>query len=626
MPELTTPKHRKEQFLVGPDESRKAHVSNPNPCNLAFETLVESLERMSKEDGTYLNFLDYKNQSNPVTWKEAWAGAVRYATFLRNRGLKRGTKVVLLMPTGKDFLFAMHGIQLAGGVPVPCAPPHTLGELDKYLTNLRHIVRNCEAEFIISDPRFKIAIGTVMGDRNSVRHLLMTPEVVDEPAKFPGEVSVSGEDAALIQYTSGTTHLPKGVVLTHRNLLSNVYGIGVGLERRPSDVALGWLPLFHDMGLIGVLYTSLYWRYPVHVMAPEIFLLHPNWWLENISKFKVTLCPAPNFAYHLCARRISDTQLSKLDLSSWRIALNGAEPVDHGTVEEFTKRFASVGFGESVILPVYGMAENSLAATFPDNESPYETELVDRESLEGDGKAKPANGSGKLPYAAVSVGYPLAGQQVRIANEAGQTLDERAVGEILVRSPSITAGYYHNEEESARVLKDGWLHTGDLGYISQRRLFVTGRKKEMIIKRGRNYYPYDIERIASTVSGVRKGCLAAFACFNNDTGTEDLVLVAETREVDRKAQERMETEINGELLAGLGIRADRLVLVPPKTIPKTSSGKIQRVSCRERYLKGQLQAAPLASMLSPVKTVIQSFLGHQAFRFRKRGTESPQES
>jgi acyl-CoA synthetase (AMP-forming)/AMP-acid ligase II len=604
-------------FFNGSDGAPRAHVANPLVCQLEVETLVEALARWKGDDGVYIDLLDYKNQSNPVSFKQAWEGAVRYATFLRNRGLRRGGKVVLLMPTGREFLFAMHGIQLAGGVPVPCAPPHTLGDLDKYLRNLRHIVSNCEAEFIITDPRFKIAIGTVMGDKNSLRHLVQTPEVVAEPAKFPGETSLSGDDAALIQYTSGTTHLPKGVVLTHRNLLSNCYGIGVALEKRPDDVAIGWLPLFHDMGLIGVLYTSLYWRYPVHIMAPEVFLLHPNWWLENITRFKVTLCPAPNFAYHLCARRVTDTQLAKLDLSSWRIAMNGAEPVDHGTVEEFSKRFGPVGFGRDVLLPVYGMAENSLAATFPDNRSPYETEMLDREVLEGDGKVKPANGSGKLPYHAVSVGYPLAGQQVAIGNEAGMILQEGAVGEILVRSPSITSGYYRNDEESARVLKDGWLHTGDLGYISQRRLFVTGRKKEMIIKRGRNYYPYDIERIASGVSGVRKGCLAAFACFNAETGTEDLVLVAETREVDRKQQERIESEINGELLAGLGIRADKLVLVPPKTIPKTSSGKIQRVSCRERYLSGELAIDKLSSMLSPVKTVIQSFIGHQAFRFRR---------
>jgi fatty-acyl-CoA synthase len=581
-------------------------------------TLVEALARWRTDDEVYVDFLDSRNQSNPVTWKEAWAGAVRYATFLRNRGLKRHGKVVLLMNTGKDFLFAMHGVQLAGGVPVPCAPPHTIGDLDKYLQNLRHIVQNCEAEFLLTDPRFKIAIGTVMADKNSLRHLVQAPEVHDEPAKFPGELSVSGDDPALIQYTSGTTHLPKGVVLTHRNLVSNCYGIGVGLERRDTDMALGWLPLFHDMGLIGLLFTSLLWRYPLHLMSPEVFLLHPNWWLENMTRFKVTICPAPNFAYHMCARRISDAQLAKLDLSPWRVALNGAEPVDHGTVEEFKRRFGPVGFGDKVLLPVYGMAENSLAATFPDNRTPYETELLDREALEGDGKVRPANGSGKMPYYAVSVGYPLAGQQVSIVNEADLVLDEGSVGEILVKSPSITSGYYRNEEETARVLRDGWLHTGDLGYISERRLFVTGRKKEMIIKRGRNYYPYDIERIASSVQGIRKGCLAAFACFNEETGTEDLVLVAETREEDRKQRERIETQVNGELLASLGIRADKLVLVPPKTIPKTSSGKIQRVSCRERYVNGNLAPDKITSVLAPIKTVVQSFLGHQSFRFRKR--------
>ena len=618
MVDIATPNHHKELFHAEPGGRRIAHVSNPLECRLEVETLVQALERWNTDDACYVDFLDYKNQSHPVAWKEAWAGACRYANFLRNRGLKKGGKVVLLLNTGTDFLFAMHGVQLAGGVPVPCSPPHSMGELDKYLRNLKHIVRNCEAEFFVTDARFKMAIGSVLGDDNSLKHLVMTSEVVDEPAKNPGFPSLSGSDPALIQYTSGTTMLPKGVVLTHRNLLSNCYGIGVGLERRPDDVALGWLPLFHDMGLIGVLFTSLLWRYPVHLMSPEVFLLHPSWWLENISRFKVSLTPAPNFAYHLCARRISDQQLAKLDLSSWRIGLNGAEPVDHNTVEEFKKRFAPVGFGPNVILPVYGMAENSLAATFPDNRSPYEVELVDREALERDGKVAPANGSGKLPYNAVSVGYPLAGQQVAIEGPSGGFLDEGVVGEILVKSPSATAGYYRNDEESARVLKDGWLHTGDLGYISDRRLFVTGRKKEMIIKRGRNYYPYDIERVASGVAGVRKGCLAAFACHNGETGTEDLVLIAETRETDRKEQERMETAINSELLAGLGIRADKLVLVPPRTIPKTSSGKIQRVTCREKFMKGELEPDRISAMLSPVKNAISSFIGHQTFKFRRK--------
>lgn len=618
MVDIATPKHHRELFHVEQGGRRIAHVANPLECRLEVETLVQALERWNHEDTCYVDFLDYKNQSHPVAWKEAWAGACRYANYLRNRGLKKGGKVVLLLNTGKDFLFAMHGVQLAGGVPVPCSPPHSMGELDKYLRNLKHIVRNCEAQFFITDARFKMAIGSVLGDDNSLRHLVMTAEVVDEPARYPGFPSLSGSDPALIQYTSGTTMLPKGVVLTHRNLLSNCYGIGIGLERRDDDVALGWLPLFHDMGLIGVLFTSLLWRYPVHLMSPEVFLLHPSWWLENISRFKVSLTPAPNFAYHLCARRISDQQLAKLDLSSWRVGLNGAEPVDHNTVEEFKKRFAPVGFGPNVILPVYGMAENSLAATFPDNRSPYEVELVDREALERDGKVQAPNGSGKLPYNAVSVGYPLAGQQIAIEGPSGGFVEEGVVGEILVKSPSVTDGYFRNDEETARVLKDGWLHTGDLGYVSGRRLFVTGRKKEMIIKRGRNYYPYDIERVASGVSGVRKGCLAAFACHNGETGTEDLVLIAETRETDRKEQERIETAINSELLAGLGIRADKLVLVPPRTIPKTSSGKIQRVTCREKFMKGELEPDRLSAMLSPVKNAITSFIGHQAFRFRRK--------
>lgn len=584
------PTHSSTLFQVPREASKLAHVVNPLRCAPRSETLIDTLEQNAAGGGMYVTFLDYKNQPHPVTYREALEGAHRYARYLRNRGLRPDGKVIMLLPTGKDYLFAFHGVQLAGGVPVPCAPPYMLGDTDKYLSHLRHIVRNSEAEFFVTETRYKSVVGSMVGDDNRLKHVVLAPEVVDEPALNPMLPSLSGDQTALLQYTSGTTSVPRGVVLTHRNLLSNVYGIGTALEASSADVGIGWLPLYHDMGLIGVLFTGLIWAFPLYLMRPEAFALRPHWWLENITRYRVSISPAPNFAYNTCTQRVTDAQLAKLDLSSWRVALNGAEPVDHRTVEEFKQRFGAVGFPTGALLPVYGMAENSLAATFPDRASPYVVECLDREALEQQGRARPSTNGARFPYHAVSVGYPLAGQEVAIRGDDGSIVEEGRVGEILVRSPSMTSGYYHQEEESARVLRDGWLHTGDLGYILGRRLSVTGRRKELIIKRGRNYYPYDIERVAATISGVRKGCVAAFACYNQAAGTEDLVVVAEMQEEDGRENARIESEINGELLACLGVGADRIVLVPPRTIPKTSSGKIQRVSCRDRYLRGQLTA------------------------------------
>lgn len=616
---LRAPQHAAAQFRrpdVSPD-GPLAHVANEVPCEPHSATLIEALEGAAARGGTCVDLLDGRNESHPLSYADVLAGAHRWAVWLRNRGVARGTKVVILLPTGEDFVFAFFGAQMAGGVPVPCAPPYTFGALEKYVGNLKHIVRDCEAELFVTNKRFLKAVGGVVGDRNRVREVVLASDVTDEAPRVPGFPSLDGADTGFLQYTSGTTGRPKGVVLSHGNLLANAHGIGLGLGMSESDVGMSWLPLFHDMGLIGVLLTCLYWRFPVHVMAPEHFVLHPHRWLENISRFRATLSPAPNFAYHLCLRRVTEEQEARLDLSSWRVALNGAEPIDHGTVEQFRARFSKVGFGPKVLLPVYGMAENSLAATFPDIEDPYRSRPLDREALEQHRRARKANGSGLLPYHAVSVGYPLAGQEVAILGDDGAILREDQIGEIVVRGPSTTSGYYQNEEETRRVLVDGWLHTGDLGFLSDRQLFVTGRKKDLIIQRGRNYYPYDIERVAAGVDGVRKGCLAAFASPNPETGTEDIVLVAETHQKDREGRDRIAREINGALLQALGVRADHVVLVPPKSVPKTSSGKVQRAACRERFLDDALEASRLAATLGSAKTLVQSFLGNQAHRLRR---------
>ena len=622
------PLHRSAQFRVAVDPTTltpMSHVVNDVPCELRAATLIEALERGAAEDRLYLDLLDGRNRSHEYTYADVLAGARRWAAHFAEFGLRRGARIVLLLPTGADFVFAFFGAQIAGGVPVPCAPPFTFGGLEKYVANLKHIVRNCGAEVFVTNARFKKAIGAVLSDRNAIRHLVLAGEVPEGPVPDALRFApVAPQDVAFLQYTSGTTGQPKGVVLTHANLVANVHGIGLGLGMCRDDVGMSWLPLFHDMGLIGVLFTCLYWQFPVHVMAPEHFILHPHRWLENITRFRVTLSPAPNLAYHLCMRRVTEEQFEKLDLSSWRIALNGAEPVDAETVARFQERFSKVGFGAKVLFPVYGMAENSLAATFPDIEQPYVVRRVDRVALEQEGRVALAPVSsgddteGVLPYHAVSVGYPLAGQEISVVGDDGAILPQGRVGEILVRGPSVTEGYYENRKETRRVLKDGWLRTGDLGFVSERRLFVTGRKKEMIIRMGRNYYPYDIERVAASVDGIRKGCLAAFACQNAESGSEDIVLIAETREKDGEVRARIRKEINGELLGALGVRADQIVLAAPKTIPKTTSGKIQRTACRDRYLAGQLAPAGMRSIFGPFKSLVRSFLGHQAFRFRRR--------
>ncbi len=604
----------------------RAHVRSPIPNNPHSNTIIEALEVAARSSGNGINLLNHRNRGVFHSYRDILQESRRYANYLLNRGLRPRDRVIILLPTTVDFLHAFFGTLLAGGVPVPTAPPFSFGKIEKYLGNLTHIIRSSGARFFLTFPRVKLAIGPAFAGGNNISEVVMTRDIGDEAPIHGGFPAADPTAPALFQYTSGTTGLPKGAMLSNRAIMSNCHGTATGLHLFGGVVAVSWLPLFHDMGLIGSVLTGMYIEAQLHVMSPESFVMQPRRWLENISRYKAMITPAPNFAYHLCCRSIKDDQLDGLDLSSWKIALNGAEPVDKATVDTFQEKFSRVGFSSKALFPVYGMAENCLAATFPLPESPFETELVSREQLETQGLARQidpqatGSSSGALPVYTVSVGYPLAGQEIRIVDKQGSTLLERQVGEILVHGPSLMDGYHDNPAETSRILRDGWLYTGDLGYVSQKRLFVTGRKKEMIIKMGRNYYPYDIERIAGQVDGVRKGCLAAFSAFNTERGSEDLVLVAETRATESQWSV-IQKRINGELLSSLGVRADKIIIVPAKTVPKTSSGKVQRLLCKKLFLEDSLeQRQGMDRYIGPVKTAVRSLMAYQGLKRKRRNS------
>lgn len=594
-----------------------AHLASAERINLRCENLIEILEKPAVEGRSALVFLDRDNTENSRSYSKLLEDARTVAHYLKNRGLKRGDKVVLLLLTSDQFLNCLFGTILAGGIPVAASPPMTFGDIQKYLVNLNYIVANSEAKFLITFPRIKKVIGNVLAGQNNLKEMILAKDIGPEPPMVPGFPSIDPEDPAFFQYTSGSTGAPKGVVLTHRALLANVAGIQTSLQVGPEDVCVSWLPLFHDMGLIGTTLSALYSGTMLYTMLPEAFVMNPFSWMQLISRYRASIAVAPNFAYHLCATRIKEDQVRQLDLSSLRVALNGAEPIDLRTIEMFEERFAPVGYGPNVSFPVYGLAENCLAVTFPRLGQRFEVERLDRQRLEIDGRADAAEPRDPFPYQAVSVGSPLPSHEVAIEGR-GHYARENEVGEILVKGPCLMKGYYRAEEETSRALQNGWLHTGDLGFISEGRLFITGRAKEMIIKRGRNYYPNDIERAAASVVGVRKGCLVAFSTPNPNAGTEDLVLVVETRETNDEAKRRMENGIAAEILGAVGIKPDRILLVPPRSIPKTSSGKLQRLLTRSRYLDGSLVRGVSERWFHPVKALVSSFIGHQRFRLRAR--------
>ncbi|MEW6365321.1 MAG: fatty acyl-AMP ligase [Acidobacteriota bacterium] len=595
-----------------------ALLTNPDPIQLHSNTLIEMLEHGSGTGSVPLTFLESSSQEVHRTHDDLLCGARIVATYLRNRGLRKGDKVVILLMTSRHFTDSFFGTILAGGIPVPTSPPLTFGDIGKYIANLTHIVNNSEARFMIAFPRIRRLLGTVLASASNLKELILAKEIKPEAPLVPGFPSLDGQDPAFIQYTSGTTGMPKGVVLTHRAVLSNVYGIVRGIDCRPTDSSVSWLPLFHDMGLIGGMMTALYTGAHLYAMAPESFVMNPIAWLKNLTRYRATIAVAPNFAYRLLANRVRTEELQSLDLSSLKVALNGAEPVDLQTLKVFEDRFECVGFRPNVSFPVYGLAENCLAATFPVLGTRFEVEPMDRSCLEIDGKAVEAHAGDRSPFQAISVGAPVAGQQVAVKAPGGGFAQEREVGEVLIKGPSLMTGYYRNEGETARVFNDGWLSTGDLGFILRGRLFITGRAKEIIIKRGRNYYPYDIERAAARVKGVRKGCLVAFASPNPEAGTEDIVLMAETSQTDPFHRRRIEHQMAAEVLSDIGVKPDRIHLIPPRTIPKTSSGKLQRLLCRQRYHDGSLLKSRSQQWLTPLMALVSSFVGHQRFRLRAR--------
>lgn len=541
------------------------------------DSLVTALECAAKDNEPYLT-LHLSKDPISITAKDALNGALSQATLLHKCGVKKGDRVIVLTPTSPTFVYTFFGANLLGAIPVPLASPMTFGGLGRYLQNLSAIIENSEARVIVTSTRIRDAIAEDSTLRNRLSHVLCDGDTPNGPTSNMLLPSISGSDSSFIQYTSGTTGQPKGAVISHRALMCNTSAITEALDLNKNDVVVSWLPLFHDMGLIGVLLTTLCYPLRTHIIRPESFLMKPARWLELISETEGTLAAAPNFAYDLSVTRAKTNR--DISLKSWRAALNGAEAVHSTSVKRFSEYFSVFGFDPQAMMPVYGMAESTLAIAFPKLSSKFETLNVDRITLEQQGKAVPSSSSDA--YVAVSVGYPVAGTSIRISDPSSQSAPERVVGEILVKTASIMDGYFHNERATSEALSDGWLQTGDLGFMDKGRLFIVGRAKEVIIKGGRNIYPYDVEQIVGEIPGVHYGGVAAFARSNPDTGTDDLVVIAETREKDPEVRNRMTKEIRGELLAALSIKVDEVHLGAVGSLPRTTSGKIRRKECAKR--------------------------------------------
>jgi acyl-CoA synthetase (AMP-forming)/AMP-acid ligase II len=411
----------------------------------------------------------------------------------------------------------------------------------------------------------------------------------DGDAPLPFRLDRSPEEIAFLQYTSGSTGSPKGVVVTHGNLIANLRSMVRAADLRPTERSFNWLPLYHDMGLIGGLLLALYAGGESFVMPTKVFVGRPDSWLRAMTAFKATFACAPNFAYSMLARRLPDGALAGLDLSSWRVAFNGAEPIDRATIDDFVRRFASVGFPAGTMFPVYGMAECTLAVAFPPPGRPSHYDFVDREGLSRDRRAESIAEGAASAICFVSVGRSIPDLRVRILEpDADVELEERHVGEVAVSGPSVTPYYFRKDGRYSPPRQE--LRTGDLGYLADGELYVVDRLKDLLIVAGRNIVPSDVERVVAGIPGTRSGSIIAFA-VRGSTGTDEICLVVGAEQESLQDDGLRET-IRKVVYQHFAVSTKDVVLVTPKAIPKTSSGKVRRAACRDQYQQGLFRGPP----------------------------------
>lgn len=524
-----------------------------------------------------------------LTYGALREGALAVARGLCDQGLEPGEAVGIMLPTSREYFLIFFGILLAGGVPVPIYPPWRDSQIEEHLLRQARVLDNAVAAMVVTVPEARNVARLLRLQVPSLRRLVEPGDIV--PARSPDgweQTHVREADIALLQYTSGSTGSPKGVVLTHANLLANIRAMGSVTSAGSTDVFVSWLPLYHDMGLIGAWFGSLYHAMPLVVMAPTLFLAQPARWLRAIHEHGGTISASPNFGFELCLRHVEDDQIGEVDLSCWRIALNGAEAVSPETIRSFAERFAGHGFRPEAMTPVYGLAEAAVGLTFPPLGRGPRIDTIARAPFLRSGMARSAPRDDPNPLRFVACGRPLPGHRIRIADAAGGEVGERQEGHILFRGPSATSGYFRNPEATGQLFHGGWLDTGDLGYEAEGELYVTGRVKDLVIRAGRNIHPEELEEAAGSIAGIRKGRIAVFGSPDPVAGTERLIVLAETRVHDEDAREELRRQIVAASVDRFGMPPDDVVLALPGTVSKTSSGKIRRAASRELYEQGRV--------------------------------------
>jgi fatty-acyl-CoA synthase len=532
-----------------------------------------------------ITLVDRDLAEHRLPYADLAAASARAAGALRDLGVQPGDRVCILGLTTPQLLITLFGAWHAGAVPVVLSLPRRVSDMDALVEDVVARTEKVDAALL--------AVSGILLEQAPPISTTATIASVEDIASAPAQPieahPTSPGDLAFLQFTSGTTARSRAVALTHRHLVANMQAAGemAGMDA-DRDVFVSWLPLFHDMGLIGMLLGATIFGADLVLIPTEEFLGRPGVWVDAMSRFNGTITASPNFGYGLATRDLSSKPRT-LDLSSWRIAANGAEPVDVETCDRFCDIAGRYGFDRNAMAPMFGLAEATLAVSLSRTDEPVLVEWVDREALETQARVVPAEPGSTGARAFVACGHPIPGHEVEIRSPEGQLLGAGAVGEICVQGPSVMDGYWRDPEATAEAIRDGWLHTGDLGFWGQHGLVVCGRKKDMIILGGRNLYPEDYEFFTEQVPGVRRGNVIAFAIHE----LERMVVVAETtaQPDDAYAVAREALEV---LRRALPRGPEEVVLVAPGTLPKTSSGKRQRGACREWYASGEMEALAVA--------------------------------
>jgi acyl-CoA synthetase (AMP-forming)/AMP-acid ligase II len=556
---------------------------------LAGATLVDCLQRCERPPDKPVFYVDsLEHEPIEVLGTEFLDRIERAALSLRSFGLDRKGRVLLVLPTSPDFVFFFWGTLLAAATPVPAYPPAGLHQLAAFTSGLVRKIAMSKAKLVVVPALLRDLLEIDVDGRFAGAQVI-TPEELwaADVSSLDLPAAPKKDDLALVQFSSGSTGEQRGVCLTHANILANVRAFLTRLQVRPGDRCITWLPMYHDMGLIGTMMGAILAGEPVVLIPPTDFLRKPGFWLQVLGKYRGTISVAPHFAFNLCVRKVQPEDLAGVDLSSLRVILNGAEPIQPEGVTAFQKLYRPLGLKRGVVTPCYGLAEATLAASM----APFGRKLIVSQPGPEQNGREPAAKRGHTKSKTVSVGPPMQSMEVRVVGENGRTARQGTIGEIHIRGESVCTGYLSLRGMKRATDTDGWLATGDLGFFNGGELYVTGRLKDLIIIGGRNVYPQEVEEVAGKIAGFRPGRVAAFGTIEPERATEVLVIVAETAEIARAEASAAVATLRQQLLNRFGVVPHDVVLVKGGQIPRTTSGKLRRGQTREDYERGGFQDA-----------------------------------